>query len=85
MKITKSFSIRVNSINQITLNISKNVSMEDIYLERSNGTFFKLDVAKIKGKTKVHWELDDQHIKTITFTARTNSTDSNHVEFALKK
>lgn len=85
VKITKSFSIRAKSINQVTVSLAKGVSLEDVYLELSNGIFHKLDITKLKGQQKAQWSLKKKHIKTITFTARTNSIDQNQIEFALKK
>ncbi|GEM_PF-4070969 len=85
VKITKSFSIRANSINTISAKVADGISMEEIYLELSNGTFVKLDAKKMKNSKKAQWNLNRNNIKAITFTARTNSKDKNQIEFVLIK
>ncbi|WP_044557362.1 hypothetical protein [Halobacteriovorax marinus] len=83
--ITKSFSIRAKSINQVRIKKTANIEVKEVYIELSDGTFIKLDVKKLKAGDNEKWPLVKKHIKTITFTALTTSKGDNQLEFILTR
>ncbi len=85
LPITKTFSIRAKSINYLTVKSTKSITIKEIYLEFSDGTFLVLDMKKMNGEQIGKWSLSKKHIKTITFTARTNSISHNKLEFVLTR
>lgn len=85
LPITKSFSIRAKSITNIKVKSAKDITIKEIYLEFSDGTFLILNTKKMSGQNTGNWPLNKKHIKTITFTAETNSALNNKLEFVLTR
>ena len=85
LPITKSFSIRAKSIMNLQVKSMKAITIKEIYLEFSDGTFLILNTKKMLGQESGNWPLKKKHIKTITFTAETNSTIHNKLEFVLTR